>query len=121
MRRHAGGHDAAHFVDEPRRQHAIDALSDAPLQRVARQGELNVPRPHDAGLARLPLPPREGAPREQRHLDRAGGPLAAAAREATIQPRRPVSEPGGSERPCPGAQAVATRVIERRLAEQTLR
>src|SRR5206468_11992697 len=98
-----------------------DALSGGRVQRASRPGEMNVPRPHDAGLAGLPLQPREGAPGEQRHLDRAGGPLAAAAREATIQPRRPVSEPGGSERPCPGAQAVTTRVIERRLAEQTLR
>src|SRR2546422_10569708 len=30
------------------------------------------------------------------------------------------SEPGGGERPRPGAQSVAARVIERRLAEQTL-
>src|SRR2546426_280585 len=57
--------------------------------------------------------------REQRHLDRASGALAAPAREASVQSRRPMGERGRAEQPGPGAEPLAARVIERRLAEQT--
>src|SRR2546422_11640666 len=80
---------------------------------------MNVPRPHHAGLACLALPPRKRPAREQRDLDRASGALAAAAREASVESRRPMGEPSRPEQPGPGAEPLAARLIERRLAEQT--
>src|SRR2546427_4561623 len=91
------------------------------MQRVARERQMNVPRPHDPGLAPLTLPPAQRPTGEQRPLDHAPRPLAPAAREPPVEPRRPMRESRDGQPLPPGPQSLAPRRVERRLAEQPLR
>src|SRR5256714_2340222 len=75
----------AHLVHEPGREHRVHALGDTALERIARQREMNVPRTHRTGRARVLLPPAQAASREQRHLDRARGPLLTRSEEHTSE------------------------------------
>src|SRR5207245_1089497 len=101
--------------------HLVHALSDATVQHVPGQRELNVPRPHRPGLAGVLLPPAEAPPREQRDLDGPPRPLSPAPREPAVESRRPVGEPRRRQRRRPGAQPLASRRVERGLVEQALR
>src|SRR6266487_1068884 len=73
IRRDRSPERTAHLIDEPRPEHRVHPVGDAALERVARQREMNVPRTHRAGRARVLLPPAQAASGEERDLDRARG------------------------------------------------
>src|SRR3989440_12243604 len=75
----------ADFVDEPRGEHRVHPVGDPPLERVARQGEMNVPRTHRTGRARVLLPPAQAASGEERDLNGADGTLPPPAREPPVE------------------------------------
>src|SRR2546422_7518 len=109
-----------YLVHESRGEHLLHPLSDATVQRVPRQRELNVPRPHRPGRARVLLPPAQSSPGEQRNFDGPTRPLPPTAPEPTVEARGPMGEPRRREVRRPGAQPLAPRGVERRLVEQTL-
>ena len=120
MRSDTGGHHPTDFVHQTRCQHVVHALRDATMQHFPGQGQLNVPRTHGSGLARVRLPPGQPAPREQRDFDGAGRPLPPTAGEPPVEPCRPVRQVHRREPRRPIAQALAPDSIERRLPEQTV-
>src|SRR2546428_675499 len=113
VRRHARRQDPPQLVHQAPREHLVHALSDATVQHVPWQRELNVPRPHRPGLAGVLLPPAEAPPREQRDLDGPPRPLSPAPREPAGASRPPVGEPPRRQRPRPRTQPLASRRVER--------
>src|SRR5947207_12439508 len=110
-----------HLVHQSRGEHLVYALCDATVQRVPRQRELNVPRPHRPGRARVLLPPGQSSPGEQRDFDGPTRPLPPTAREPSVETRGPMGKPRRREVRRPGTQPLAPRGVERRLVEQALR
>src|SRR5947208_1937107 len=121
VRCHTRRQDPAYLLHQSVGEHRVDPLGDATLQRLPAQRELNVPRPHRPGLARVLLPPAESPPREECDLDGPPGPLPPAARESAVESGRPVGEPRRRQVRRPGTQPLAPRRVEGRLVEQPLR
>src|SRR5437773_4775380 len=121
VRWHACRQNPPYLVRESRGEHLLHPLSDATVQRVPRQRELNVPRPHRPGRARVLLPPAQSSPGEQRNFDGPTRPLPPTAPEPAVEARGPMGEPRRREVRRPGAQPLAPRGVERRLVEQALR
>src|SRR6266704_137931 len=118
------GRDAAreqtlHLPDQAGGEHSVHTLGDAALQHVSRQREVNVPCPHRPGLARVPLPPAERTPGEERDFDRARRPLPPPAREPSVEPRGPVRQAGRGQAPGPGPQPLPPTTTGWRPAART--
>src|SRR2546426_480791 len=121
VRRDAAGEQGPHLGDEARREHPVHPLRDAAVERVARQRQMNVPRSHNPGLARLALPPAQRPTAEQRHLDRARRALASPPPKPPANPPPPMAEPPAGQPPTPNPKSPPPPRANRRLAEQPLR
>ena len=77
------------FLDEPAPHHLIGPPPDSRVQHRSRHREHNVPRSNRTSLTRLPLPVRQRATGEERHLDRARRTLASTTPKPGVEPPGP--------------------------------
>src|SRR5690349_13016573 len=90
------------------------------MEYVARQGELNVPRPNRTRLPGHLLPVGERVPGEERDLDRARRPLPAAPREPRVEPTRPADQGTRLQPIRPVTQRLTPLGIEVGLLEESV-
>src|SRR5262245_35794481 len=107
--------DPANLLPKTGAQHRIDPVREPPVQHFTRQREVNVPGPQRSTRAGLTLPPRKRVSGQQRHLDRARGPLAATPRKSGIEPSCPARECWPLQGLRPGPEPLATLGVEREL------
>ena len=86
----------------------------------SRHREHNVPRVESYRPRAPPAASARAGTGEQRHLDRARGPLASAAPKPGVEPAGPAHQLERLEPRGPGIEPPAARGVERRLAEQPL-